>query len=261
MRHLSCVHQLLLALLGLALIIGFATPVGATTILLDFGNDDSFGGISVPNPDSNGNYWTSVWNGAFYPNLVDIGNNPTSINFGFDGSLVGGTDSFNGPAGPTTQVPGPTPTEVAATDIDAVALGLLGGSKEAAIDFYTSSRFQIQGLNPAKTYDLSFFGSHKFSTDDSTVYTVYSDPGFSIPVGSASLDHQTPGSPWLHNRDTVATVSGLSPGVSNILYVEFGGAGGNSGYLNSLQIVEIPEPFSFVMLASGFGSMLICRRR
>ena len=259
MRDFSFANRVFTVMNGFAMMVALATPASAATILVDLGNDSSFRGASVPNPDTNGNYWTSVWNGDFYPDLVDINNNPTDIDFGFDGSLIGGTDSFNGPAGATSSPI--DPNQIAQTDIDAGALGNLGGALEAAFDFYTSSRFQIQGLKPAKTYDLTFFGSHKFSTDDTTIYTVYSDPNFSIPVGSASLDVQQPGSPWLHNRDTVATISGLSPGVSNILYVEFKGAGGNNGYLNSLQIVEIPEPASIGLVLGGFGLLFSLRRR
>ena len=32
----------------------------AETVLVDFGNNDSFRGVSVPAPDSNGHYWNSI---------------------------------------------------------------------------------------------------------------------------------------------------------------------------------------------------------
>ena len=216
-----------------------SSTLQAQTVLIDLGNDDSFRGASVPaGPDSNGNHWTSVWNGAFYSNIPDITGVATTIDFGFDGSLIGGTDSFNGPAGATFSPI--DPNQIAQTDIDAGALGNLGGALEAAFDFYTSSRFQIQGLNASNTYDLTFYSAHKFSAVDETVFNVYSDPSFSSLVASTTLRHQDPnddGSVFLHNRDTVASINGLSPGVSNILYVEFLGSDPNeNGYLNALQI-------------------------
>jgi hypothetical protein len=244
---------------------GLAVSANAQqTVLIDFGNDNSFRGVSVPAPDQNGNYWNSLFPGLFYVDLVDEDNAPTTIDFGF--STPVGTDSFNGPAG-VTSFPDPTPAEIAATDIDEAALGKLG-VKTAAIDFAASpggsdnrTRFEIQQLDPAKTYNLTFFGSHKFSDADTTIYSVYTDNTYTTLVDTASLNVQTPGSPHLHNRDTVATLSGLAPQASNILYVEFVGTNNNLGYLNSLQITAVPEPSSLLLLAGGIGLSFGFRRR
>jgi hypothetical protein len=247
---------------------GIGLSAQAQTVLFDFGNSNSgsFRGVSVPAPDLNGNFWNSLQPGLFYaaPSLVDIDNNPTTLQFGFDGTPVG-TDSFNGPAG-ATSFPKPTAAEIDATDIDAAALGLLG-VKEGAIDYAnsvgggTSARFQLQGLDPSKTYNLTFFASHKFSTDDATVFSVFSDDTYATLVASGSLNVQTPGSPNLHNRDTVLTLSGLAPQTNNILYVQFIGSGGAEGYLNSLQVTAVPEPASLVLLGSCLIGVLVGVRR
>ncbi|HEX6961922.1 MAG TPA: hypothetical protein VF175_08655, partial [Lacipirellula sp.] len=151
---------------ALAIACSLAGSSAAQTVLIDFGTDNSFRGVSVPNPDANGNYWNSLAPGAFYQDLVDVDNAATTIDFGF--STPVGTDSFNGPAG-VTSFPDPTPAEIAATDIDSAALGILGVT-EAAMDFVAGPdgadkrvRFEIQQLDPTKTYDLTFFASHKFS--------------------------------------------------------------------------------------------------
>jgi hypothetical protein len=238
-------------LLAIALLA--AGPALGTTILLDFGNSISWRGVNVPNPDANGHYWNSVWSGAYYPGLIDINGNVTSINFGF--SSAGGTDSYNGPAGETSNPP--TPAEIAATDIDAAALGNLG-VKEAAMDYYVNSTFEIQGLDPSKKYNLTFFGSHKFSPDTTTVYSVYTDNTYTTLVASVTLDVQDAMYPWLHNRDQVATLTGLSPQTFNILYVKFSGLTGVEGYLNALQIVEVPEPAMMSLLLAG--GLLIRKR-
>src|SRR5262245_2883072 len=243
-----------------------AATCGAQTVLVDFGSNSSFRGVNVPNPDPNGHFWNSLTPGPFFPDLIDINNNATTVDLGFDTPV--GTDSFNGPAGVTT-FPNPTPAESAATDIDGAALGNLG-VKEAAIDFAASpggadhrTRFQIQGLDPAKKYSLTLFGSHKFSDNDTTVYSVYTDNTYSTLVASASLDVQMPGSPNLHNRDKVAVISNLSPQASNILYVQFVGSQGGLGYLNDFQLtgVVVPEPGTFVLLAISAAAAAFARRK
>jgi hypothetical protein len=248
-----CVGQLFKVLLATVLVGGLAVSAGAQTVLLDLGNSSSFRGVNVTNPDANGHHWNSVWAGAFYPNIVDINGNATPIDFGF--SADGGNDSFNGPAGVTSNPP--TAAEIAATDIDAAALGNLG-VKEAVMDFYVSSRFQIQQLDPAKRYNITFFGSHKFNNDNTTRYTIYTDGTFTTPVASADL---LVGVDNAHNRDRVVTISNLAPQASNILYVGFAGANGGNGYLNALQITAIPEPGTMLLLTCAAGLVFVIRRR
>lgn len=228
----------------------------AQSLLLDFGTDTTFRGISVVNPDTNGNYWNNIATGAFYVDLVDKTGAPTTIDFGF--STPVGTDSYNGPAGDTSAG---VPASIGNTDIDAAALGDLG-VVNAAFDFFAeiNARFEIQGLDPAKTYNLSFYGSHKFNADASTVYSVYTDNTYTTLVDSTSLSVHQSGMPWLHNRDTVATLTGLAPQTSNILYVQFTGSAGDLGYLNSLRITAVPEPTSALLLASTVG-LVVARRR
>jgi hypothetical protein len=259
MKTILCCGRIHRFAMAFAIVAGVAISAQAETVLVDFGNNNSFRGASVINPDSNGNYWNSMQPGLFYTNLVDTANNATTIDFGF--STPVGTDSFNGPAGVTSNSP-LTPAEIAAADIDAGALGILG-IKAAAVDFAAevNTRFEIQQLDPAKLYNLTFFGSHKFSTDDATVYSVYTDNTYSSLVASGSLNVQTPGSPNLHNRDTVLTLSNLAPQTGDILYVQFTGANGNIGYLNSLAITAVPEPTSFLLLVGGAALTLGFRRR
>ncbi len=200
-------------------------PTPDESILIDLGNDASYNGASVANPDSNGNFWNSVWAGAFYPDLVNTSNIATQVDFGFD--LAGGTDNYNGPAGA----------------IQSAALGALGGATNAVNDYYTSSRFQIQGLNPYRHYNLTFFGSHKFSVNDTTLYSVFSDGAYTQLVARVGLQVQVPESPSLHNSNTVAMLTNLVPHAGNILYVQFEGNDGDVGYLNAVKLdVYIPDP-------------------
>jgi hypothetical protein len=235
------------------LLVGQALSVSAQTILVDFGSDTSFRGLSQHGADSNGNYWNSLQPGLIAPALVDIANVATPTQIAWDTPVA--SDSYNGPAGPTSPAPPGFPHYydfLPLTDIDATALGNMGGSLSAAFDFAASpglgthdingqltdnkTRFQIQGLDPTKTYDLSFFGSHKYSNDTQTVYSVYSESTYTTQVGTTTLNVQDPADPSAHNRDTIATISGLVPASNTILYVQFVGSSGDLGYLNELRI-------------------------
>lgn len=237
--HLACVTILAVS----------ASSLNAQTVLIDFGNDSSYRGISVPGPDSNGNYWTSVWSGAYYPDLPDTAGNATTVDFGFDGSAPGGTDSYNGPAGATDS--GVPADHLGNVDIDAAALGVLGGSAEAAIDFYVDTRFQIQGLDPGKVYDLTFFGSHKYNNNNTTTYSLH-DVGFVNQFESVDL---VVGVDDLHNRDMTATLSGVSPQADGIFYVQ------SLGYINAMSVTAVPEPGTVALLAGGCGLIVVAARR
>ena len=213
------------------------------------GRTGDFRSGSVSNPDVNGNYWNSVSSSAFFPNLLDIGGSSTSVAFGFAPGGDGGHDSFNGPAGTTF--------DPAQADVDTVALGNLGVGA-AVYDYYVNSRFEIQGLDPSKVYNLTLFGSHKFNDNDTTRYTIYTDNTYSTPVAFADL---LVGSGPNHNRDTVATISGVAPQTGNILYVGFAGAGGGNGYLNAFRLTAIPEPSTLLLTVSSVALVFCYRRR
>jgi hypothetical protein len=134
----------------------------------------------------------------------------------------------------------------------------------AAIDYINSPgggvycTFAINGLSATETYSLIFYGSQKFSADANTVYSVFSDAGFTSSLGSATLNL---GSGNNANLSQVATISGLTPNAGN-LYVEFLGQQGDTGYLNSMEIIgtsSIPEPASLSFFA--IGGLLLSRRR
>ena len=239
-----------------ALLVGQAVSSHAQTILIDFGNDFSFRGLSVPSVDSNGNRWNSLQPGLLAPNLVDVANVATPTQLAWDTPVA--TDSYNGPAGATAPIPGnPNFNHYSKflpfTDIDSAALGNMGGALEAAFDFAASpglgsvdvngvqtdnkTRFQIQGLDPMLTYDFSFFGSHQYEGDVATVYSVYTDNTYTTLAGTASLNVRDAVDPSLHNRDTIATIANLVPAANTILYVQFVGDTGDLGYLNIMRIV------------------------
>src|SRR5262245_43090963 len=89
---------------ALALLVGQAIFANAQTVLIDFGSDTSFRGLGVHGADSNGNFWNSLQPGLLVNNLVDIHNQATAIDVGWDTPVA--SDSYNGPAGATAPTPG-----------------------------------------------------------------------------------------------------------------------------------------------------------
>lgn len=226
-------------LIFLATVSMFSVTASSQSLLIDFGNDGSYRGTNVISPDGNGNYWNSVNSTQYWANIVDINGATTTIGFGF-GTATNGTDSYNGPAG-TNESP-------AFVEIDAVALGALGVN-EAAFDYYASSTFTIQGLDPAKTYTLTFFGSRKFPQNTSTVYTVYTSNDYLSAVASIPLDVCEPGAEWLHNSNRVAVIQNVSPQFANSLWIGYTGDAGGNGYLNALLIEEVADAPGLIEIA------------
>jgi hypothetical protein len=224
-------------------ILSVARPAYSLTALIDFGDSQSWRGLTVNSPDANGHYWTSVKAGDYLA-LTNTDGTVGPWYFGFEGTNptngAGDTDSYNGPAGDTSVSGG----NVTGCVFAVVALGNLGITN-AVYDFYANSRFQIQGLTPGAPYTLTFFGSHKYSDSDYTIYSIFTNATYSALETSIILFVQAPGNPEAHNANTVATVGGVQPASNGILYIQFlgtnavsGGVGpGNvGGYLNCMQI-------------------------
>src|SRR6478609_8495262 len=141
MRHACLVSPILL-------LVGQASLTSAQTILVDFGSDTSFRGLSQHGPDSNGNFWNSLQPGLVVPGLVDVTNVATATQIAWDTPVA--TDSYNGPAGPTQPAPPGFPHYydfLPLTDIDAAALGNMGGSLQAAFDFAASPGLGTHDIN------------------------------------------------------------------------------------------------------------------
>jgi hypothetical protein len=112
-------------------------------------------------------------------------------------------------------------------------------------------------LDPTQKYNLTFFGSHKFNSDDTTRYSIYTDNSYTNLVASVDL---VVGIGNGHNRDQVAVLKNIAPQAGNILYMQVDGANTGSGYLNILALESVPEPNAVVALVGG-ASLLLGRRR
>ena len=209
----------------MVLILGFSLPAQAQEWLIAMGNLNSYRGTNVPSPDPLGHYWNAVDSGHSFPTLTNINGQATSLALGFDNS--NGNDSYNGPAGLTFN-----PNDVV---VNNAALGDLGYNY-GVYHYYTTSGFEIQGLNPSQQYNLTFFGSHAYSTDNSTVYSLYTDSSYSTATMSASATVQITGNPGQWNTNQVASLSNVAPQANGTFYIGFAGAQGDLGYLNAMEI-------------------------
>ena len=92
-------------------------------------------------------------------------------------------------------------------------------------------------MDAAKSYSLTFFGSHKYNVDNVTVYSVCSDATYSTVLASTNL---LVGAGLNHNQDRLAVIGPISPQTNGIMYVKFmGQTSVSNGYLNCMQIVDL----------------------
>ena len=237
MKAETLIPAVILTLAGaLVLILGLTLPAqGQQEWLIAMGNNSSavFRGAAVPSPNPNGHYWNAVDSGHYFPSLTNINGQATSIALGFDSTS--GNDFYNGPAG-TTQ----NPTAVV---INATALGDLG-YKYGVYHYYVNAGFELQGLDPTLKYNLTFFGSHAYSTDIATVYSIYGDQGYSNALRSVSLNVQDQSNAGQWNTNQVAVLNNVSAQSNGIMYIGFIGAQGDLGYLNAMEIQVVPAVIS-----------------
>ncbi len=237
MKAKTLIPAIILTLVGaLVLILGLTLPAqGQQEWLIAMGNNSSsvFRGAAVPSPDPNGHYWNAVDSGHYFPSLTNINGQATSLALAFDSS--NGNDSYNGPAGITFN-----PNAVV---INNAALGDLGYNY-GVYHYYVNTDFEVQGLNPGLRYNLTFFGSHAYSTDNATVYSLYTDNSYSNVVASVSLNVQIPGNPGQWNTNQIAILNNVSPQANGVMYTGFAGAQGNLGYLNAMEIQAVPVVIS-----------------
>ena len=259
-----------------------APPLNATW-LLNFGDTNNppnpatggaLRGLANPSPDSMGHYWNSL-DTNYYVNPVVLTNAAgaaTAMTVQFDLSNPAftnaasgfGADDYNGPC---SWPAGALPTSASNAVINTAALGYLGYSN-AVCNYYVNSHFILQSMNPAHQYTLTFYGSHAYNGgtgggpligdgDPLTVYSVYSDSGYSTLLASTNL---CIGGAYFQDWNThgLAVIGPIYPSASGALYIDFIGSQGDLGYLNDMQIVDdtaaATPPNPFVTWQSNYFS-------
>lgn len=246
-----------------AIAVAAITTVAASaqTILIDFGNDSTYRGVTSP-----GN-WNSMAFG-YAANLIDSTGAATTVDWAPDG--LGGTDSFNSIIGATSDPP--TAGEIAAAQsaINTNTLGLLGLA-EAALDYYKSDngttsvgRFQLQQVTVGQLYNLTFYGTKQYvgASNTQTRYSVFDDSSYSNLLGSGVLTTGT--TDGTGNPGNTVTISNLSgpTNANNIFYVQWEGVNNSAeGYINSMSLEAVPEPSTYALLSLAGAAFIGYRLR
>lgn len=209
--------------------------IGAS-YLVDFGRHDGLSnpeftnGFATVSPDYNGNYWNnfgvvtdSVPVATSISSMINTTNGSSTLGitmvdaWGANGILNGGHTN-------------PSP----------VLLGMLAVTN-ATMDYIftsgSSAKFKVTGLDPARVYDFTFFGSRDhvqtrvstYSAGTSSVSLTTSGAG----IGSGGVNY---------NNNTTAVLRALSPTSSGMITVTVTKTSGDFAYLNLMKIDEVVAP-------------------
>lgn len=213
------------SLVLLATFLGSA-PLHAASILIDFGPTTTTG---LPQTWNN---FTGTANDSSLTDLKDTTGASTSYNLTYTGAtLLTLADNNTTSIIPTT----PSPFNVTSVIIDSLYLP-------------TTGTFTLSGLNPAQTYDLTFYAYVNRSGSRLSNYTVN---GSTVSIQPASTE--------LGGKGGTAALTGMTPTPSGDLVITIESGANTNWILNGLQVTSVPEPTS--ALLSLLGAACLLRRR
>lgn len=220
---------------GAALGLALATSASAVTMQFDVGRADTAGNI-------NG----ITWNAQDVANAIDTTGAATGVSL-----TVTSATGFNevGPNDSGTAAPG------------APASGFFDGETTNDALFGHSSNFNvggpralveytIAGLNPASTYDFTYYASRGTVSDNR-------EASYDANGTVALLDAG-------NNVSNIAQSLGVAPTAGGVITLTIQAGPNNTNsqgffYLGGMDITEVPEPASLTLL--GLGGLAMLRRR
>jgi len=213
------------SLVLLAAFLGSAS-VHAASILIDFGTATTTG---LPQTWNN---FTGTASGSSLTDLKDTTGASTLYNLTYTGAtLLALADNNTTSIIPTT----PAPFNVTSVIIDSIYLA-------------TTGTFTLSGLNPAQTYDLTFYAYVNRTGSRLSNYTVN---GSTVSIQPAETN--------LGGKGGTASLSGLAPTPGGDLVITIESGASTNWILNGLQVTSVPEPTS--ALLSLLGAACLLRRR
>lgn len=210
-----------------------ALPAMATSVFYDFGDVAAAG---------NYNIITQVQ--APIANSIDGSGAPTGIGFEVD-DLFYPNYNPNGTQAPTG--------DAAVFDAGATRDSLFGCTGSWYGESAPTGGFLMTGLNPALTYDFTFFASRTGVTDNREAqYDVVGLNSATTYLDSAN------------NESNVAVISGIMPTASGEIGIDVSKGPNNTNgtgffYIGAIKMDYVPEPASLALLL--LGGVAVLRRR
>ncbi len=222
-------------------------PCGAQTFLFDFGSTTYTTGNGAAPADDPVNFWNNVTTtvgqsdtGSLL-NLITTDNSVTSV-----GLMM--LSRFNGANEAGTQASTLFPS-------DATRDSLFGNTELFSGLANVFPSFKLIGLDPAGTYDFTFYASRLSVTDNrETGYTLTgANAGFAALNASANVDN-------------FATALGIAPTAEGEITIAIGPTANNVNanhftYLGVMEMSVVPEPSSFALLIGGAVLLTSLRRK
>lgn len=238
MTHLQLITRLAAYITAIAA--GTAT---AQTILVDFGPDGTSNPAPTASPDTNGNTWNNFIPGSAY-DLFETGGIDTGINL-FARSGV----AANNPGGLTA------PSAALLGD-----LAIATATQDYIFTSGTTIELVLDGLDPAKTYDLDLFATRATSGTRVTNYDVIGGDGLvTQQLQTSGTDIGSDGM-YDGNDDTLASFTGIRADTNGEILINVDVASGGFAYLGAARITVVPTPATCSLVALG-GLAALRRRR
>lgn len=227
------------------LILGGVAPLGAATIYIDFGDSTT----QMPSPNS-GTSWNNL-------NQTQT----SSLSGGATGSNISLVDSLNASTGITLtvtdlfQAANTNGTTTPTTGVAAFNFSNLSRDSLYVQTGNLTAGFNFSGFKSGFTYRFTMFASRAGVSDNrSAAYTLTGAMTQTVTLDASN------------NTSNVVATGFLAPNGSNNISFSMARATSNNNtsgfaYLGGMQIEEIPEPSTYLMLLGGTGALALLRRR
>jgi lysophospholipase L1-like esterase len=211
-------------------------PAGAAQVLIDLGPDDGDDGVAT-GVDANGNHWNNWWaptaggfecfTGEHVDGLVAKDGSPTGFHLTLTGSFYPYGLQNGGLTNPSPALLGKLAIATATEDYF------------AADTWDSPGGIAIEGLDPARSYDLRFFASVASPDTQTTRYVVR---GASEKSTTLQVSGPGSGTAGNSNDDTVATVEDMRPDAFGRIVVDVDLVNGLKCHVGIVEIDVDPLP-------------------
>lgn len=217
------------------------TPPPGSRVLFDFGPSNTDDGDPTVSPDINGNHWNN-WHpatgeitinaGEHLGILVDDQGSLTGIELTIAGGFLSNGKLNGGLLAPDPGLLGDLAIATATQDYFFCGADNVVGAGDDDVP----GGLMLNGLDPAFSYELRFFGSRTTSATRVTDYRVFGANNATVSLQTSGVnigaDNQYDG-----NDDDVATVSGIRPDAFGQVFVDVVLTQGNFAYLNAMALI------------------------